>query len=52
MSSDMINDVEKLWIKTSTSLGFQLGIQSTRRRIKSSKDVGELVLNPIKLIRS
>ena len=24
----------------------------TRRRIKSSRDVGELVLNPIQLIRS
>ena len=24
ISSDMIDDVEKLWMKTSTSLGFQL----------------------------
>ena len=27
-------------------------LQSTRRRIKSSRDAGELVLNPIQLIRS
>ena len=36
--------------------GFMLNsnndIQSTRQRIKSSRDVGELVLNPIQLIRS
>ena len=27
-------------------------LRSTRRRIKSSRDAGELVLNPIQLIRS
>ena len=27
-------------------------LRSTRRRIKSSRDTGELVLNPIQLIRS
>ena len=30
----------------------QLADGPTRRRIKSSRDVGELVLNPIQLIRS
>ena len=30
----------------------QLADGPTRRRIKSSRDVGELVVNPIQLIRS
>ena len=30
----------------------QLADGPTRRRIKSSRDVGELVLNPMQLIRS
>ena len=30
----------------------QVADDSTRQRIKSSKDVGELVFNPVQLIRS
>ena len=29
----------------------QVADGSTRRRVKSSRDIGELVLNPVKLIR-
>ena len=38
--------------RRSNSPTVQLADGPTRRRIKSSRDVGELVLNPIQLIRS
>ena len=40
-----VNDIE--WVVTS-----QFADGPTRRRIKSSRDVGELVINPIQLMRS
>ena len=39
-------------VGTPFSVSSQLADGPTRRRIKSSRDVGELVVNPIQLIRS
>ena len=42
----------KHYMQTLQLIKFYLIKTPTRRRIKSSRDVGELVLNPIQLIRS
>ena len=46
------DDVKKTQSKTERRNYGQLADGPTRRRIKSRRDVGELVLNPIQLIRS
>ena len=46
------DDVKKTQSKTERRNYGQLADGRTRRRIKSRRDVGELVLNPIQLIRS
>ena len=48
ISSRLMTRIKELWLTRWRSYS----PTPTRRRIKSSRDIGELVLNPIQLIRS